>query len=814
MKTRYALLATAAMGLLLETTPALAQEAASTQAYVDQGDIVVSARKRQESIMNVPVVTNTLDQRQLEKFQTDDISKVAEQVPGLVVGEGAAAAYGAQISLRGVGTSVLNGTVDQSVSLNVDSQQFTQGLAYTAAMFDIGQITVLKGPQALFFGKASPGGVIAIQTADPTPDFEARVRAGYEFVADAKQGEVIVSGPLSDTLGLRLAGRYTRTLGYFRNRAEPIPGLGGIMPKPRRGTNSSEGIVRGTALWQPTDRFTARLKVTYTQNNVDGKSGQFTSCPDGITGPGGVPFIGNPDCKLDRNFGSVDLDPASFNGIKRGGHQFSDIEQTFGVLELNYDFTDALKLTSVTGYYDVNEQDQFNASSSNGAGPPFSSYTHYNRNDFTQELRLTSDFRDSPVNFTLGAFYQKVKQHKLGIALGNAALRLPAYFSNGTHSNPEESESLFGQVLWKVTPTLEIAGGARWTHEDRRHVYINLLTSPDPVALAVPQLKSNRVSPELTVTFTPTEDLTIFGALKKGYKSGSFNSSGSFRPGDDSSFHDEKVKGGEMGLKARFLDRALSFNLSGYYYEYGDLQVGANSQQDTGLIVVRTLNAASAKIYGVEMDSSYRPPSIEGLTVRMAASWNHARYGKFTNAPCWGGQTAAQGCNQLFARNANQTPPGPAGAVQVNGVYGFYTSQDLSGRELLRSPDFTATAGFDYEQPIGGGMKLLFASQMRYSSKYFADILLRDNELQPAYAKVNANVTLYGPDERWELSLIANNLTDHLIRNRCSSSNAANGLVLGGIITGGIARGAAGVDEVICTVDPGREVWVRAAFRF
>ena len=156
--------------------------------------------------------------------------------------------------------------------------------------------------------------------------------------------------------------------------------------------------------------------------------------------------------------------------------------------------------------------------------------------------------------------------------------------------------------------------------------------------------------------------------------------------------------------------------------------------------------------------------------------------------------------------------------MTVNGTYGFwgfYTSQNLSGRPLLRAPDFTATGGIDYEMPIGGGMRVLLGASMRYSSYYYADLLLREDERQPAYAKVNANVTLYGPDDRWDLALIGNNLTDRLVRNKCSTSNTVNGVspFLPTPIKGGVSRNVAGVDEVICTIDAGRELWVRATFR-
>ena len=124
MTTKYTLLTAAAAVAFTGSVPAFGQ---SSGAFIDNGDIVVTARKREESIMNVPVVTNAISQQQIEQTQITDIRRVAEQIPGFIVGEGSSAAYGAQLSLRGIGTSVLNGTIDQSISLNLDNQQFTPG---------------------------------------------------------------------------------------------------------------------------------------------------------------------------------------------------------------------------------------------------------------------------------------------------------------------------------------------------------------------------------------------------------------------------------------------------------------------------------------------------------------------------------------------------------------------------------------------------------------------------------------------------------------------------------------------------------------
>ena len=180
MKMRAFLLAATA---LASAVPVVAAAQQSTL-----GEIIVTARKRQESILNVPVVETALPQATLQRFQTQDLKDIATLVPGLTLGD-SILSIGTQISIRGVGTTTFNPGIDQSVSLNIDGLQLSQGLAYSSALFDMGQVEVLKGPQSLFYGKSSPGGVISIRTADPSDRFELIARAGYEFEAQEKQAQ-------------------------------------------------------------------------------------------------------------------------------------------------------------------------------------------------------------------------------------------------------------------------------------------------------------------------------------------------------------------------------------------------------------------------------------------------------------------------------------------------------------------------------------------------------------------------------------------------------------------------------------------------
>jgi iron complex outermembrane receptor protein len=772
--------------------------ATSVRAAEDEpSEIIVTARKRQESILNVPVVETAIPQAQLDRFQVQDLKDLQTMVPGLLLGQ-APASIGTQVSLRGVGTSSLDAGIDQSVALNLDGLQLTNGLAYSAGLFDLAQVEVLKGPQALFYGKNSPGGVISLRTADPTNEFEVIGRAGHEFEALENRGELIVSGPVNDTLRLRLATLYDKEDGYFHNRATPEPGTGALAPRYDRTPHSESIVTRGTMLWMPTDQLDARLKLNYTRDRTqEANELQLVSCPDGLGAPLGLQFIGNGDCKLDRNVAVVRLDPAAFPGIWNGGTPFLDTTQKFGTLELNYRLRRDLTLTSTTGYYDIVTDTGLNALTSGYAGSPIATFNHFTRRDFTEELRANSDL-NGPLNFTAGAFYQDGRLTELIDFGGNTVLQLPPVLVRQDETVDIKSYSAFAQGRYQIVSELELAAGARWTHETRGITPYNLITGqPVFVTLAKPKLSSDNLSPELTLTYKPVETLTLFGSYKKGYKSGSFTVTTPIFNGADISFGDEKVQGGEVGMKTRLLDRRLSLNVALYDYLYDGLQTSANDVASNGIPTVHTLNAGSAGIYGVDLDAGYRPAWLDGLGLHSSINWNHARFKALNNVPCWGGQLISEGCNQI-----------------LDPTTGRYTSQSLSGDPLVRAPDWQVNVGFDYELALTDRLALVFSSNTQYSSKYLTNLGNRPDFYQSSFVKTDVTVAVKSAhSDRWEVALIGKNIGDKLTAGTCTNASIATGQILLPPTFGGTTRNAAGSDELICDVNRGREVWLRVMYR-
>ncbi len=793
--------------------PAHADDSPGAAPSGELSEIIVTARRRDESLLKVPVLTTAVTEQQLENLGVQDIKSLQILEPSLSIGT-SIGAYGNQVSIRGIGNSTLNDTVDQAISLNIDGLPMSQSLAYATGLFDTAQVEVLRGPQALFFGKSSTGGVISLRSNDPTDKAEVTTRIGYEAEAREERAELVLSGPVSNDVKLRLASAYTTQDGYFRNIGTGDPALGSATPG---STNlpEKEIMLRGTALWNPSESFRARFKANYDRYRMDGNdySQQFLSCPNGVQAVPGLPqFIAPTDnCRANRDVYIPAFNINDFPGMT-DPQEFFHQNQAFSSLELDYDISKALELTSITGYYWLHNTDQFNGTNTGFSAPIFVFLSGFGLRDWSEELRLNSSF-DGPLNFTAGGLFFDGKQKQNVDGIYNQAFIPLSNFQKGYFYVDARTYSLFGQVRYNLLSNLELDAGARWTDETRDLSEFNESLRFDPtftsvlvplgqIATGVPKLASDHWDPEITLTYTPTDNTTIFGSYKEATKSGGFQTSILQPAGADLSFKDEQVRGGEIGIKGRTENRAFDYSFGAYFYNYSNLQVGENLTTASG-IVVKTLNAATAKIRGFEFSSNYRPP-VAGLTLHGAADFNHARFGSFPTAPCWGGQTIAQGCN------------GSPNLLLIDPATGFpeNTAQNLSGRPLLHAPTWTANLGADYEFSLPRDMSLLLTANTSYSSRYFVDLAERGDMVQSAYAKTDLSVRLRGPRDRWELAFIGRNLTDKLTASYCSNTQSRTGELAPGLqTTGGVTSGPIGPDEVACSIDRGRELWIELTLR-
>jgi iron complex outermembrane recepter protein len=363
----------------------------------------------------------------------------------------------------------------------------------------------------------------------------------------------------------------------------------------------------------------------------------------------------------------------------------------------------------------------------------------------SQELRATSTF-SGPLKLIGGLYYEH--SH---LRTGNAAMVGPfgpdpvtgKYETWDRYSyETGDAYSGFAQARWTILPNVELAGGARYTHEYKTGTLYNSFAHPAFAALLAPagrviggSLSENNVSPEATLTWHPTDETMLYGAFKTGYKSGGFGApsivTANIQTGADIEYKPEKVKGGEIGAKMQLLDDQLRLTATVYHYRYTDLQI---SDFIAATISQLTLNAGSSKTDGFEAEAQWRVN--HDLTVNGGFGYSHARYISFNNIACYGGQTADTGCNE------------------ATGL------QDLSGKPLFRAPDYTANLGFDYQHPLAGGFMMGLSGNVRYSDGYFTQEADSAFATQNAYVIVDATLRLFTESDRWSLDLIGRNLNN------------------------------------------------------
>lgn len=769
---RMVLMAGASAGAFA-ASPVSAQTAAPDQQEVTGlEEIVVTARRRQETTFDTPVVLQAVSGAELDRRSIVNVEGLSRITPLLIIGENTGGIQGAPIAIRGISGSEVNPLADQAVAFDIDGVQVNRSTVARLGTFDLASAEILKGPQALFYGKNSPGGIISLRSADPTASFESKISAGYEFNADETRLEGYVSGPITDTLGFRVAGYFSDINGYINNESTPAPGS---LKSFDRAPNGTEFATRLTLKFEPSDNFDARLKVAYNEISDLGASGMVQLI--GCSGPLPQLASANADCVADDRTSLIDPGP-SFQAIyptAKGGAIFSDRNQVLTSLEMNVKPTEDITITSITGVYRYHSNSLSNISGLDLqpvylALPETATYR-----DFNQELRLLTSF-DGIFNFAAGAAYQSSRadytnNFHLTIAGTFRQINDAELYQRG------EAYSFFGQLILRPTDTFELTAGGRYSEESKR---LRTFAFNVEQLSAQPEVNFDNFSPEVTAKWSATPNLNLFASYRSGFLSGGFNGNGaSSYTGRNLTFDQQTAEGFEVGLKARLFDRAARINLSLFDYDILGLQVSATQ----GTTVLQT-NAGKASSRGAELDGTWITP-VEGLQLRGALSYNKARYDLFSFA-CYRGQSIAQGCNQAPAAN------------------GSFTLQNLNGARIVRAPDWGGAVGFNYDTEVSG-LRVGLSGDGNYSSGYFNNAFNAPLMWQEDYWLFDTSLRVGTNDGRWEVALIGRNLTDRHYVAR-SSEQPLSGAAAGTAVANRQA-------DVIGAVNRGREIMLRLTYR-
>ncbi len=780
------------------------------------GDIVVTARRRSETLNNVPVVVSVLGPAQLANNNATDLAKIGELTPTVIIGAYKSAG-GGSIAIRGISSPANQAGFEQAVSVAIDGVQTSDGRISQLGIFDVAQVEVLKGPQALLFGKNNTAGVISISTADPTDHLEVTGRATYEFVGDEVTTEATVSGPLADTFGARLAVRYRNLDGWLRNTARPLanpfyraatgapagaaqlPGASDTRP------GDEEFLGRLTLKGEPSDNFTFRSKTFYAHNSDDAPGAATQNigpCASGSPRMYGI-LDPNADCVADNRVTIGDLPPAISTTLRGGtadGSPYGKLTAITQTFDLSWKLG-GVTLDSTSGYSYTKYQ--FFTGFDQTTYSQLAFYNVQKNEQISQELRATSDF-EGPINFMIGGYYQSSRltdqnDTKLNDGSYNAA---SGRFSTYEDQNKLTGRTLsaFAQIIFKPIETIELAGGARYTNErkrfSKRNIYgigtfntLNtLFPGSDEVGVLKGRFRDNNVSPEVTLTWRPDTRTTLFAAYRTGFKSGGFGLTSPLQTGTrigDADFDSEKARGFEVGAKAIMLGGQLRATLAAFAYSFSNLQVNTYDPDRVAYVIN---NAGKVRQRGAEFELNYKPADV--LTLHGSLAYTHNRFRNFVGQ-CYG---------YAFPTGTTRaTAVAPDNCSFVNAT-ALTLQQDFAGRAPAQSPDWAGNAGAEVSIPLGD-VKFVLSGDAFYSGAYYAAETMAPTTRQDAFWRFNASARVAEIDDRWAVSLIGRNLSNK------------NYLLFAADRTGG-ASVPGSIGEQRGVVARGREVALQLSGRF
>jgi iron complex outermembrane receptor protein len=784
-----------------QAPPATPPSAAAQRAGVEE--IVVTARQKEETLQDVPVTVAAFTTGDLERYNVQNLVEASKLVPNFQIVHGNSG-NGSNLYLRGVGSSSISAAFDQSVAINIDGVIANIGRMIHNAYLDLGQLEVLKGPQSLYFGKSATAGVVSVRTKDPGEELEIELMTGYEFNYEKLYTEGVISTPITETLGVRLAAGWTRADKLREN----------VSTAAKHHWRGDEAInTRLTLVWDPLESLRARFKLNYSKYENDGANGNTEArCVEGTQQPtnstlGGVFTNYGEDCKFNGNFSISDVTPKAAVGLPYGGSDgvpFLDQDTWLTSLDLSWDITETLSLTSITGYVNLDhkELDVYCYCSPTLGSTPAGFYNGLHRNVYksvSQEIRLGSDF-DFPLNFQAGFFFQDIEQafeayqYAVNTVLFPGAPGLPVFFLpdgrdvvtgngydyNKNHYLDTTVYSVYLAGYWDIVEGVELTAGVRYTNEDKdgritipyMHSFLSgalgFLPSGSVISTSDGlKFDDDDWSPEVALSWMINDQVTLYGAYKQGFKSGgidnsalpnnTLNTSNPAFPGI-LIYDSETAHGGEVGVKSSLFDDSLRLNVSVFYYVYEDLQV---QQFNSALIQFATFNASELTTKGAELDFHWTTP-IDNLSFRGAIALTDADYTKEF--------------------------------IQVDG-------QDLNGNPRERSADVAWYLGSSYEIDAGGGWWVGLSTDVRYSSGYPLEGRVGAFE-QDAFTLLDAAVRLYTGESRWEIAVIGKNLTDKTYAFSEGSRPGAVPSVPGGL------------QDRVTTTSLGREILLQLRFRY
>jgi outer membrane receptor protein involved in Fe transport len=701
-----AVLATTTGGLALIVTPAaLAQTAAPTQDAANAlEEVVVTAQKRRQTLLEVPQSISVVGGEALERLQATTFADFAGLAPGLSLQQSNPGE--SRIILRGINT----GGASPTVGVYIDETPFgsstglTNGAALAADIdpFDLARVEVLRGPQGTLYGANSLGGVLRFITAPPVlGTYEVRGQAGVETIDGASgvgsSANGVVNLPIGDSVAVRASGFYRSTPGFID--------ASGIQPAKDINDLRSNG---------------GRLSVL--ANPIDGLSMRLTALAQNIRSDAGPAFDADP-----LTLKPVRVDPITGAPLSGFTHvqtlpneQNVDYRLYNATVNWNLGFAD---LTSVTSYGTTLQRENIDASYENTDLGPLGDVTSFlygvfagvedplgatqtarvDQKKFTQEFRLASPDSDR-FEWLVGGYYTRepgritqsyvpfdIATHRfidqtitVGPPLFDEVATFDQFIVADVDSKYREYAA-FGSFTWHLTPRFELTTGARYSHNDVSTVQTldGLLNRGGSVLTG--RSSENISTWSLSPLFEVTDRVSLYARVAKGYRPGGPNVVPPSAPANiPNQFESDTLISYEAGIRGETADRTFSFDASIYYLDWRNVQVIVTFEDPNLGTIDLDGNGGKARSTGAELTTTLRP--MRGLSLLFNGAYNDAQL-------------------------RDDLPPIGDPAV-IPG---------MRGDQLPFAPKWSASASADYEWTVADQVTAFVGGSFRWVSEQMTD---------------------------------------------------------------------------------------------
>ena len=721
-------------------------------------DIVVTARRREESLQEVPIAVTAMSGAQLEVRQIYAMDQLGDVVPNLQLDKAAPSSGSSsvgQIFIRGIGQADYTPVTDPGVALYVDGIYIGRSPGNVLDLIDIDRVEVLRGPQGTLFGRNSIGGAIKVHSR--LPGFsETENRVQLRLGNDALRALTLRwNKPLSDSLSTGVAiGRLQRD-GYVERSYDGI-----------RTGDRDRWSARGAVRWEPTDVIAASLVIDYTTIDENGApvvsggvndrqpfatfgnavlegcdavviNANFDGSP--LNGPPTFPPPGAPTGSAPGCYGA-DSRPGPF--ISEGTFPVtSELDSGGAALTVDWTVSEHWLLRSTTGYREVNM-----ISSRDGDNTPaniFATRDDYEHEQFSQEMQMLFDNERRGLSALLGLFYYD----ESGFNLVDVTVPTGAIQSGGFYDN--QSYAVFAHGTLGLTERLSLSVGARHT-EDRKGYLPDQFSLGDSSAGAAPgffsptwpafegfylaptgpmpagdrildyrrsELDFDATDATIDLKYAFSNGVLGYATFATGYKSGGFDQRfvGPTPDRAPSSYRPESVESLEFGLKASTANGRLRVNVAVFDADYEDLQIIVRESFNP-----LTVNAGDARVRGGELELEWMP----------TAAWE-----------------AGFSVGRLDTKYRRLNQPAQDSGVRLD-------------NRLANSPAWTFAAGTAYRFPLRGLGEVTARLDWSWQDSEYHDAVNSPQIRQGAFHLVNASFAYVPTDGPWQLTVAMRNLFD------------------------------------------------------